>query len=273
MKRLPDLHPESPDTPSGPCTVPERWYESAFGEKYLNIYRRRSPEQARVEVEFVLSCVPLERNTEVLDLGCGNGRHMQALRAQGHQVTGLDLSEALLRRARERLQEQRCAADEPAPRLVRGDMRFLPFATERFGAVFSFFTSFGYFFEDSDNLRVLQGMARVLQPGGFLMLDLMDRESVVNQLIPESRRNESGVEIVERRWITADGRRVEKQTRVQAPDGEHLSHESVRMYSRPEIEAALDDEGLELRTAYGDFQGQVHDPGRTPRMILLGRKR
>jgi cyclopropane fatty-acyl-phospholipid synthase-like methyltransferase len=56
--------------------------------------------------------------TRVLDLGCGPGTYAVPLAHQGAEVTGVDLSEAMLDQAR-----QACA-DAGAPvRLVRADMR------------------------------------------------------------------------------------------------------------------------------------------------------
>ena len=54
-------------------------------------------------------------------------------------------------------------------------MRRLPFRDGAFEAVANLFTSFGYFFDEAQNRRVLGEIARVLRPGGAFLLDLMGR--------------------------------------------------------------------------------------------------
>ena len=58
-----------------------------------------------------------------------------------------------------------------------GDMLSLPFERE-FDAVYSFFTSFGYFGDD-ENEQVLAGIARALKPGGRFLLDILEGSPLV----------------------------------------------------------------------------------------------
>jgi SAM-dependent methyltransferase len=152
--------------------------------------------------------------------------------------------------------------------VVLGDMRVLPFA-RRFDAVLSFFTSFGYFASESENERVIAEVARVLEPGGLFVLDLMDRRSVVEGLRAETVREAEGRTIRERRWISGDGQRVEKEVVVGDSRGAvQRFHESVRLYEQDEVESVLSAHGFQLAEALGDFRDIPHEPGTSPRMIL-----
>src|SRR5260221_429431 len=86
----------------------------------------------------------------------------RARRADGARVLGLDLSMPLLRQALRR-------SARPRPAYVRGDMRALPLRCARFGAIVSFFTSFGYFEDASEDVRVLAEVRRALVPGGAFL--------------------------------------------------------------------------------------------------------
>lgn len=251
--------------PGEPAPVPADWYRKAFGGDYLRVYRRRSDEAARGEAEFAARELGLAPGDRVLDLACGAGRHSAPLAAAGCAVVGLDLSRPLLVEARARL-------GTTVP-LVRADMRGLPFAPV-FAAVVSFFTSFGYFTEEGEDRRVLSEMARVVTAGGGLFLDLPDRETTIAGLVPESAREEDGRRIEERRWITADGRRVEKEIRILPGNGdaEERYHESVRLYSPEEISAALAATGWTIERTHGDHDGRPADPGRAPRWIVVARR-
>ncbi|MEE8142362.1 MAG: class I SAM-dependent methyltransferase, partial [Planctomycetota bacterium] len=198
--------------------VPESWYQLAFGSDYLNIYSRRNRAQARREVEFALRVLELNPGDRVLDLCCGAGRHLGPLREQGLKAVGLDRSRALLDEAARQLGAKTA--------LILGDMRHLPLG-QVFTALLSFFTSFGYFFQEKQNQQVIREMARALLPGGRLLLDLMDRESVLHGLEPCSRRMDGTRTIEERRWISRDGLRVEKEVRIRDGVRERAYQESV----------------------------------------------
>ncbi|MCA2230371.1 class I SAM-dependent methyltransferase [Nonomuraea aurantiaca] len=90
-----------------------------------------------------------------LDLGCGTGRYLDAIRSTGRTVVGLDRSGDQLRLARRR---------DPAP-LLQGDGTALPFASGVFGTVTAFWVST----DIGDFPGLLREVARVLRPGGLLL--------------------------------------------------------------------------------------------------------
>lgn len=256
------MTPDSSGSASSP--VPSRWYETAFQSDYLDRYRRRNDADAEAAVSGLLD--RLEFDGPVLDLCCGGGRHLRPLLQRGVDAYGVDLSAPLLEEARRGL------AAKDRGRVIRADMRHLPFATG-LRAVLSFFTSFGYFASDDDDDRVLREVARVLRPGGWFVLDVMDRQWTIDHLVPESRRELDGRSLIERRWLTADGRRVEKESvTIEATGARHTAHESVRVFTRDELEARLRSVGLSVVDVWGSFRGEAHRAGTSRRMIVFGKK-
>ena len=128
---------------SGSVRAPE-WYRDWFGEEYLALYPHRDEEEAKASVELLVKAVGRPKGP-LLDLACGAGRHMLEFQRRGLTAVGLDLSMPLLKQARTR---------GPDLLLVQGDMRHLPFADGSFQVVANFFTSFGYFAEPEDDVRV-----------------------------------------------------------------------------------------------------------------------
>ena len=246
------------------------WYKTAFRYDYLRVYPHRNDEEARRQVDFLVDRLDVPSSCEVLDLGCGDGRHSLELARRGFRVTGLDLSEELLERARRR------TADEGLDiTFMRGDMRDPP-ADRAFDLVVNFFTSFGYFREDGENARVLEAISRALRPGGRFLMDYLNRAYVISTLVPSDRRTVEGMEVEQRRWITGDPSkagghvRINKQVRIREGGAERSYDESVRMYTLDELEAMMDRTGLRVTQTFGDFDG-CPISGNAPRNILMGR--
>jgi ubiquinone/menaquinone biosynthesis C-methylase UbiE len=98
----------------------------------------------------------------ILDVGSGAGQiiqHLLEFADPRAQITGIDLSDQMLRRARRRLKSER-------PALVAADLAALPFANNAFDGV-----TCGYVLEHLPDPRVGLGeLARVLQRGGRMLL-------------------------------------------------------------------------------------------------------
>jgi SAM-dependent methyltransferase len=106
----------------------------------------------------------------VLELGCGTGRVTLPAARAGRQVIGIDLSAPMLRRARTRIRRARLGRRAA---LVRGDIRALPFADGRFSLVAAPYGVLQSLLRDRDLASSLQAVARVLAPGGRLVIDLV----------------------------------------------------------------------------------------------------
>lgn len=242
------------------------WYEESFGEDYLRVYNYRDEQGAAHEVHEMISWLKLESGTKVLDLCCGMGRHSLSLAEKGYEVTGMDLSDVLLDEAKQ-------ADGSENVNWVQGDMRELPFADEEFGAVVNLFTSFGYFKEDAEHVRVLKEIRRVLRPGGRFIIDFMNPPHVKRHLKPYSEREEDGLKIEERRTIE-DGF-VKKHITIipQSEDGGEVREydERVKLYTLETFTKMLEKAGLELDEVRGSYDEKRYEKD-SPRMIFVGKR-
>jgi trans-aconitate 2-methyltransferase len=109
----------------------------------------------------VLARVPLRGDEHVLDAGCGTGRLTRDLleALPRGQVTGIDLSENMLRAAEQHLVPE----FGERVRFVRADLQHLAFEPE-FDVIFS--TASFHWVKDHD--RLFAGLYRALRPGGWL---------------------------------------------------------------------------------------------------------
>ena len=235
------------------------WYKEWFGTEYLELYAHRNRDEAEAHIDFVAEVFAGYNPRAVLDLACGAGRHTQALRSRGFRALGVDLSLTLL--------------TEP-PRLpsVAADMCCLPFADGTFDWVLNFFTSFGYFESEEENIQVLHEMHRVLSPGGRYLVDLFNRDRVVANLVPRERQQLPGYEVDIERWFDERTERVNKRIRVHAPNRNVQTFvESVRAYTRQEVENALSSARLEVDGLFGNFAGDEFQSD-SERLILIGHR-
>lgn len=172
------------------------WFQRDFDHPfYFDIYEDKDLD-ADQEGRGLARLLELEAGSLVLDLPCGWGRLRPALEAAGLKAVGGDLSPMNLARHRR----------EQAGPVVRLDLRALPFRSGIADGVFCAFTSWGYFRTDQENLRQLQEFARVLRPGGTLLLDLAGRDFLLKALQARGRG-----------WFEVEGRYRER-VRL-SPDG------------------------------------------------------
>jgi SAM-dependent methyltransferase len=235
------------------------WYQEWFGEEYLELYAHRDEEEARQQVAFfhrVLGDATRELRGPVLDLACGMGRHIQELQLLGYPSIGCDLSYTLLRTG---IREYGSMA------VTRADMRLLPFGDARFAALVNFFTSFGYFSEEDENVQVVREMARVLRPGAQFLFDYLNVDRELENLVQrETRQTPMGAVRIER-WFDRSDRSFNKRMTI----GEKRYLERVRGYDLDEISAMFASCNLSIQQAFGDFDGSTFTRT-SPRLILVG---
>lgn len=237
------------------------WFRDWFGSEYLALYPHRDRAEGRRAVRLLRDATRLGPGTRVLDVGCGPGRHLAEMRRIGYRATGLDLSPGMLEAARAAIPD--CA-------LVRADMRRLPFRAASFDVVTSYFTSFGYFEKEEDDLGALREARRVLGAGGWYLLDFLNAAAVVAHLRTEDRRTVSGMQVVQERRLADGGRIIEKRIRIvardDAPPREFV--ERVRLYRPEDLDSMLASAGLVPGPTFGGYDRSPFGPG-SPRYIVL----
>ena len=237
------------------------WFLDWFGSEYLALYPHRDRAEARRAVKLLCDATGLGPGTRVLDVGCGSGRHLAEMQRVGYRAMGLDLSPSMLEAA---------GSVVSGRFLVRADMRSLPFRTGSFDVVTSYFTSFGYFDDENDDLRALFEARRLLAAGGWYLLDFLNASEVVAHLRTEDRRILSGADVVQERRLVDGGRIIEKRIRIEAHGeaGTREFVERVRLYEPGELNSMLLRAGLTPGPTFGGYDRSPHSPG-SPRYIVL----
>ena len=239
------------------------WYEDWFdSDAYELVYDQRDLTDARRLADLIERTAQPAPDAAILDVGSGRGRHARILAARGYTVTGVDLSETALRTAR-----RRAAREGLTVTFRQADMRRLPFAAAFDGAV-NLFTTFGYFDTDAEHQAVIDGIARSLRPGGWLVQDFLNAPYAVAHLVPADERTSDGVRIEQRRWV--EDARVNKEITLYGNGDAHTFTESVRLLTLADFRRMYAIAGLDLHATFGDYDGGLHTAS-SPRLILYAR--
>lgn len=228
------------------------WYESFFGPDYFEIYRNAiPPERTAAEVDGIVSLLDLAPGARILDLACGYGRHAIPLAKRGFEVTGYDLSETFLNRARAKAEEQGARV-----RWLQGDMRDLAFDGE-FDAVINIFTAFGYFEDSEDDKKTLRGIRAALRPGGRFLLETLYRCGLPARFQPHAFEKTSDGTIVlhERDWDLASDVMRDNVTLIRSNGNRTVYTTAVRMRTLREFLSLMQSAELEPERWYGGLDG------------------
>jgi ubiquinone/menaquinone biosynthesis C-methylase UbiE len=219
------------------------------------------------------------QESPVLELGCGTGRIAVPLAKAGIPLVGIDRSAPMLARARRRL---KLAGLENRARLVRGDIRSLPFRSRRgFGLVMAPYGMLQSLTREQDLQATLASVARVLRPGGLLGIDLvpdLPRWAEYRRRVSLRGRKSGGASLTLIESVRQDTRRglthfdqeyVEKRGRVRRVSSFALT---FRTLSVPQMARRLERAGFAVEAVLGDYQGGPWDD-RADVWIILARKR
>ena len=246
----------------------KQWFEEIFDDDYLHTLPFMTPQQTEREVALILETLELPQNGRVLDLGCGYGRHAMEMAARGYRTVGLDLSLPLLIRATDAARRVGVSVD-----FVHGDMRDMTFENE-FDGAYCFFTTFGYF-DDDTNRRVAANIGKALKPGGRLLLDLINRDYLIGDLPTRVWWQGDGCVVLEEVDFNYFTSRLQVQRQIILEDGRQLEQEiSIRAYSLHEIGKVLHHAGFRVLEVSGGLELRGRFYGNESRqLVVLAEKR
>jgi D-alanine-D-alanine ligase len=160
------------------------WWRRIFNSMYLKTDADvvEDKQITKNEIELFTSILNVDKDSFILDLACGQGRHSLELARQGYNnVFGLDRSHFLIRKAKTVMMQEHLKVN-----LKEGDARKLPFPADTFDLVMILGNSFGYFESTEDDVMILKEVFRILKPGGVFLIDVADGAYLKSNYSPRS---------------------------------------------------------------------------------------
>lgn len=141
-------------------------------DRFANVYARGkypnlSQEMAAILPDLIKKYnIPLNGSRKLLDVACGEGSFAVEMAKKGWTVTGVDLSEEMLRLAKHRADNENVQVT-----FQQQDMRFIDFNNE-FDLVTCWFDSLNFLISTSDLQSAFNNIARSLKPNGWFVFDM-----------------------------------------------------------------------------------------------------
>lgn len=243
------------------------WFESEdfWRDFYPCMFSAERFAAAKEEVERIITLTQ-RSGGNLLDLCCGPGRHTVEFAQRGFHVTGVDRSPYLLDRAREH-----ASAVGASVEWVKEDMRHFV-RPAAFDLACNLFTSFGYFDDEQDDIRVLKNIHQSLKDNGVLVIDTISKEKVARNWLNTICTELADGSLLVQRVQVLDGwfRMRAEWILVKGDHARRFSFEH-NIYSGRELKDRLLIAGFKEVQLFGDFQGSPYNLDAT-RLVAVARK-
>jgi SAM-dependent methyltransferase len=241
----------------------QNWFETWFNSPYYHVlYKNRDYTEARVFLTNLLTEINPKKNASILDLACGKGRHAIFLHKLGYNVTGTDLSKSSIQWAGQ--------FEEPGLKFMVKDMR-APIENVKFNCIFNLFTSFGYFDNSKDNIKVLRAANQMLETNGCLVIDFLNVHYVRNHFVSEETIDRNGLIFHINREFKDD--QIQKTIRFTDKDKSYEFTEYVQALDLGNFKDLLAQADMYIYKTFGNYQMETYNPDTSDRLILICKKK
>lgn len=234
------------------------WFGEWFNTHYYHIlYKNRNNDEAKNFIQNLVSFLELPKTNSILDLACGKGRHSIFLNSLGYPVIGADLSENSINYANQ--------FSNKSLNFIVQDMR-KPF-TVKVDAVFNMFTSFGYFDDDNDDIKVLQNIENCLNENGVAVVDYMNVNKVIKNLVSKENVERDDIEFRIKRHVTNGF--ITKEINLTEKTEELHFQERVKAIDLNKFKSYCTQANLKIKHTFGDYNLSDFDVENSDRLILI----
>lgn len=236
----------------------ERWFDSPY---YHILYKNRDHREAELFLDRLIGYLQPARDSRILDVACGKGRHSIYLNKKGFDVTGFDLSENNI--------EYDKQFENDHLQFYLHDMREI-FRVNYYDLVLNLFSSFGYFSKERDNQRCLIANATALKKGGIFIFDYFNAHKILKSGNSTDVKVVDGIQFNIRKEI--HGNVITKNIEF-TDQGKQFHFEEQLILSHDELlRQYIMETGLTIVDVFGDYHLHPFDREQSDRLIIVSKK-
>jgi D-alanine-D-alanine ligase len=230
------------------------WWKRIFNSMYLKT-DADVVEDTRItesEVTLFAKLLNIKEGNTLLDMACGQGRHLLELSGRGsYNLFGLDRSRYLIQRAKNNAKKKGVSIN-----FKEGDVRKLPYATDSFDFVTILGNSFGYFETSDEDSKILKEIFRILKPGGKLLMDVADGSYLKDHFTARSWEwIDKNYFVCRERSLASDNERLISREVITHTEKGVLVDQfyAERLYTQEQLEKAMKDAGFRETVFHGNI--------------------
>ncbi|WP_111708422.1 SAM-dependent methyltransferase [Lutibacter citreus] len=239
-------------------TTKKEWFASWFDTSYYHIlYKHRNDTEAQEFIQNLVSFLNIKKDDKLLDLACGKGRHSIYLNKLGFNVVGADLSKNSIDFAKQ--------FENNSLKFVEHDMRDK--LKLKYDIILNLFTSFGFFEDDNEDIKVLKNIKKGLNPYGTAVIDFMNAKKVISNLVHEETQIIDGINFKISRYVKNGF--IVKEINFEADDQLHTYFEKVKILNLAKINSYLNSVGFKIKHTFGNYNLEKFNEESSDRLILV----
>lgn len=235
-----------------------QWFDSPY---YHTLYKNRDEKEAESFIDNLISKLQLKKDSKLIDIACGKGRHATYFNKKGMDVVGIDLSENSIAVAKK--------MENRNLQFAVHDMRKV-FQENHFDIAINLFTSFGYFENPEDEQKAINAMAKNLNSGGILVIDFLNAKKAIINLVEQEKKDIDGIIFhINKKF---DGKHIIKNIAFSDKGKDYYFQEKVKALSLAEFSVFIDAAGLKIIDIFGNYNLDDFDATSSDRLILICKK-
>jgi len=237
------------------------WFNSPF---YHRLYFERTEAKSEAFIQKMIKHLAPPPGSRLLDTACRKGQFSKILAGLGFEVSAFDLSPGSIASAK--------PYEHDRLHFFIHDMR-LPFYLNYFDYAFNFFSGFGYYSTQREHDAAIRTIANSLKTGGYFMLDSLNVHFKEQNLVHNETKEIDGTSYEIHRWDDDDhfyNRIIIKDDSLIEPQE---FTEQIAKLSLGDFNDMFSYHGMQIHEVFGDYHLSEYDIKKTPRLILIARKR
>lgn len=231
------------------------WFNSDY---YHILYKNRDKKEAEFFINNLIKKLKIKKNSKILDLACGVGRHSFYLNKKGMNVIGIDNSENNIKKAK------------------KFENKFLKFKkkemTEDYGQEFDFifnlFTSFGYI-NEKHNLNTFKSINNSLINHGILVIDYLNVLKLKEELVEKETKKIGNIIFNIKRSFKDNF--IVKKIKIKDNNEIFYFEERVMELTKNDFQDYLKKFNFEILDVYGNYNLEKYHKN-SERLIMIIKK-